>query len=275
MISLSGNFESINEGLMGSVNYDADMSVVIGAGLTPAYITAADIASIAFDVEFDDVTGLDAITLSTGTSVTLAGTTASFLITDAGEIADLVDGTADDLTLTAATGADAAPILAQNVTVSNAVVTFNDTRADLIATEAGAEGDLDSLVREGQTFGPFDWNDGRAGRTTSVYRVTGLVPSAPVDYTVTLTNSNRDGSYSGTLMADSVGEFVMTSVGFGGIVPTFGRGDASFNFETTDEIDVDRLMVRNGISTDFGGGANSSLSGDTPSTDTDNTDGTE
>ena len=113
------------------------------------------------------------------------------------------------------------------------------------------------MQREGQNFGPFDWNDGRAGRTTSVYRVTGFNPGEVVDYTVTLSNSNRDGAFSGTLTADAVGEFTMTSVGFGGVVGTYGRGDVSFNFERNGALDVDRLMVRNGISTSFGGGANS------------------
>jgi len=79
---------------------------------------------------------------------------------------------------------------------------------------------------------------------------------------------------AGTATADIVGEFVMTSVGFGGAVPNYGRGDARITFEVTETLDVDRLMVRNGISTEFGDGANSQTPfsfpvSQTPSNDSD------
>ena len=150
----------------------------------------------------------------------------------------------------------------QSLDVVNALVTFNDGSADLVDSEPGAEGGIDDLERQGQVFGVFDWNDGRAGRTTSVYRATGFQPGQTFDYEVEMTNSifaAPNNVFRGTGTADSVGEFVMTSVGFGGIVPTFGRGDAEITFEVTETLDVDRLMVRNGISTEFGDGANSDL----------------
>ena len=257
IIDLDTDFTELATDLLGTVSYeiDNDVSITINED-GPAPLTAADIDSIAFDVVFEDITGLAEVSVA-GVSVDLTGTTASFVITDSDAIDALLSDEAADITLEALTGDDAAPILAQSVSVTNAVVTFNDDNADLVATVDGAEGDLVNLLRDGVNFGPFDWNDGRAGRTTSVYRVTGFNPGEVVDYTVTLTNSNRDGSFSGTLTADAVGEFTMTSVGFGGVVGTYGRGDVSFNFERNGDLDVDRLMVRNGISTSFGGGANS------------------
>jgi len=257
IISLEDDFETLVTEDLGTVSYeiDTDVSITINED-GPAPLTAADIDSIAFDVVFEDVTGLAQVSVA-GVDVDLTGTTASFVITDSDAIDDLLSDEAAEITLEALTGDDAAPIVAQSVSVTNAVVTFNDDNADLVATEDGAEGDLVNLQRDGQNFGPFDWNDGRAGFTTSVYRVTGFDPAEVVDYTVTLSNSNRDGSFTGTLTADAVGEFIMTSVGFGGVVGTYGRGDVSLNFERNGELDVDRLMVRNGISTSFGGGANS------------------
>jgi len=254
IINLGNDFETLDDDSLGTISYSIDDEVSITGEGTD--LTAADIDSIAFDVVFEDVTGLAQVSVA-GVSVDLTGTTASFVITDSDAIDDLLSDEAAEITLEALTGDDAAPIVAQSVSVTNAVVTFNDDTADLVATEDGAEGDLVNLQRDGQNFGPFDWNDGRAGFTTSVYRVTGFDPAEVVDYTVTLSNSNRDGSFTGTLTADAVGEFTMTSVGFGGVVGTYGRGDVSFNFERNGDLDVDRLMVRNGISTSFGGGANS------------------
>jgi len=265
-IALSGGFEDINEAggtptqgplTIGDINYTIDTAVGITG--TDTDLMATDIASIAFDVDFGaDASEVAAVTLALNgvaapVTSTITGNTAAFIITG-GDLGPFTDGTADAIRLTV-TGAN--PIVSQSITVSDAVVTFNNNTADLVPTIPGAEGAIDELQREGQNFGPFDWNDGRAGRTTSVYRVTGFNPGEVVDYTVTLTNSNRDGSFSGTLTADAVGEFTMTSVGFGGVVGTYGRGDVSFNFERVGALDVDRLMVRNGISTSFGGGANS------------------
>ena len=262
IISLSSNFLNLTDsagsaGTVGPFNI-ADLSftrntAVTINGITPTPISAADVSSVSFDVDFVNIDGVTSVDLASGSSATIVGNTASFNVTNSTEIASLISGvTAVTVTVDGTTA-----IESQALSVSNAVIAFNDSNAELITSEPGATGPIDDLLREGQNFGPFDWNDGRAGRTTSVYRVTGFNPGEVVDYTVTLTNSNRDGSFTGTLTADAVGEFTMTSVGFGGVVGTYGRGDVSFNFERNGDLDVDRLMARNGISTSFGGGANS------------------
>lgn len=153
-------------------------------------------------------------------------------------------------------------------TVVNATVEF--TGADFIDEEAGATGNLDALVREGATFGFFDWNAGPAiaDPTLSIYRVTGLTNA--VNYTIQVENSNNDGLYFGTATPDAAGEAVLVSTTLPVPADT-GRYDFEITFESAStQIDVDRLLLRTGIVTDFGGGANTANTSAQPTTDDDN-----
>ena len=118
---------------------------------------------------------------------------------------------------------------------------------------------MDALQREGQAFGSFDWNGDSPTGTLTVYRVTGLMEDTP--YTVTMSNSGADGIYNGVAVPNAFGEEVITSRGFGANVPTYVRGDAVFIFETNDNLDVDRLQIRNDVVTAFGDGANADRDG--------------
>ena len=176
-----------------------------------------------------------------------------------------------------ATANAAAPLVAlpnMQPSVTGALVTFATGRpASFIANEPGRTGNLDALVRQGETFGFFDWNSGPAiaNPTLSVYRVTGL--TGPTNYTIQTTNSNSNGLYSGSLTPDAFGEATFLSSTLP-VPATTGRFDFQINFETTNAgIDVDRLLLRTGIVTNFGGDANSNLGGfgtATPDFDADN-----
>jgi len=265
-------YTSVNDNVLGDINYTIANNVQIdGAG---ALLTSTEIDSITFDVVFGDGAGVTSVSLLNQTEPVTNGVASFNFDTASGDLPSLVDGFADPLFVTLD---GTTQIASQTVIVNNADVTFNDNTVDLIASEAGAEGAIDSLDRQGQTFGVFDWNDGRAGRTTSVYRTTGFNPGQTFDYEIEMTNSifaAPNNVFRGTATADIVGEFVMTSVGFGSAVPNYGRGDARITFEVTETLDVDRLMVRNGISTEFGDGANSQTPfsfpvSQTPSNDSD------
>ena len=272
-VVLLPTYTNLNDTTVGLINYYIDNAVSIDGLGNP--LTLADIDSVTFDVEAGDGVGLQDVTITTDTEA-FSGTTASFDFSGA-NVANLVSPThpspANTIVLQT-NGTDEVEV--QSLDVVNALVTFNDGNADLVDSEPGAEGGIDDLERQGQVFGVFDWNDGRAGRTTSVYRATGFQPGQTFDYEVEMTNSifaAPNNVFRGTATADIVGEFVMTSVGFGGIVPVFGRGDAEITFEVTETLDVDRLMVRNGISTEFGDGANSNefaFSNNQPVNDGDN-----
>jgi len=277
IVLLATDYESLADNLVGNVAYYIDNSVDID-GLGNNMIDA-DITSIDFDVVLGDGAGIQSVTVGTFPAVNVVGDTASFSLSGADVTSILAAGNTGlpvTLQTEAIDGVNA--ILNQTVEVANAEVTFNDGNADLdLNDEDVAVGPLESLVRQGQSFGPFDWNDGRAGRTTSVYRATGFEPQQQFDYTITMTNSifaAPNNVFRGTATSDIVGEFVMTSVGFGGAVPPFGRGDAQITYEVPQDIDVDRLMVRNGISTNFGDGSNEVnpffLAPQTPTTDSDN-----
>jgi len=283
---LAGGFVNIGEigsapgasGDLGTINYFINPTVSTTlAGVTP--LAPTDITSIAFDLVFGSGADISAITVTAddGTvlspTVTGAGGTRRVTFTAPGDIALLTNG----VPAVAANPAAMPPVVAvpesgqdtinvnvsgmnalptQTVSIANAVVTFNDSSADLIASEPGANGALDAIQRQGQSFGTFDWNGDAPTGTLSVYRATGFTPGTPVAYTVTMSNSGANGSFSGMATPTATGEIVLNSRGFGGVVPTYGRGDAVINFETAAAIDVDRLLIRGGVVSDFGGGAN-------------------
>jgi len=245
---------------------DAVIDPAVGVDLAGAPLTHTSVDEIAFDICFEDGSEVTSVTVN-GVAGTASAddNTYSFVLP---VTADLNDA----LIVVNVTGAEEIP--SQAVLVKNSLVSFNDTGPDLVETEPGPAGSIDALQREGQAFGFFDWNSGGEGaQTISVYRVTGLPPGEVVPFTVELENSNADGTYTGTVTGDSTGEAVLVSTSLAGALPAgVVRYDFGINFETGEDLDVDRLLSRSGVVTSFNGGANFSLMDNdaTPLGDTDN-----
>ena len=174
------------------------------------------------------------------------------------------------------------PITSQPIVVNNVEHEFDDVAGlDFIAEEAGAGGGLDSLQREGQFFGTFDWNNGpMGGGTLSVYRVTGLPVGVEVPYTATVWNSGWDTAanrnVTGSVTGDAAGEAVILSSTIPALVGAgfddVQRYDFSINFEFGGAMDVDRMMLTNGVVTAFNDGtnANDDTLQNNPGNDSDN-----
>jgi len=258
-VILLPDYVDLNDGTLGAVNYTIDPNIAIDLAGTP--FEAQDVASITFDVQFADVTGIDTLTVG-GLPATLVPADNLFRVVanSPADVALLTDGIADDIVITT-TGT--AEITAQTVSITNAVCSFVQgatARADFIVSEMGAEGGLDTLQREGQVFGFFDWN-AEAGPVNTVYRVTGLSTTEDTPLTVVYENSNagENGSFEMVIAAADVnnGEYIITSrTQLADLNPGYDRADIQFNFETTNGLDVDRLISSNGIVTDYGDGAN-------------------
>ena len=250
--------------------FDAFIDTTVGIDLDGTALTPASIDEVAFDICFEDGAEVTDVTVNGVAGTASAdGNTYSFALPFT---ADLTDALID------ITVSGDAQIPTQAITVKNVVHDFTDAGGpDLIGTEAGAGGSLDFLQREGQAFGVFDWNSGPAGaQTLSVYRITGLNPGVPVTYTATLWNSFAGtGAVTlppATVTGDASGEAVLVSTTLPGIPADIARYDLGLNFETGRSLDVDRLLSRGGVISDFGGGANAldaTLQG-SPSGDADN-----
>ena len=250
--------------------YDALIDTTVGVDLAGTALTPASIDEVAFDICFEDGAEVTDVTVNGVAGTASAdGNTYSFALPFT---ADLTDALID------ITVSGNEEISTQAVTVKNVVHDFTDSGGpDLIGTESGAGGSLDFLQREGQSFGVFDWNSGPVGaQTLSVYRITGLAPGVPVTYTATLWNSFAGpGAVTlppATVTGDASGEAVLVSTTLPGIPADVARYDLGLNFETGRSLDVDRLLSRGGVISDFGGGANAldaTLQG-SPSGDADN-----
>ncbi len=268
-------------GTLGSVNYTVDPTVSTSlSALVPLDVTGtatSDVAQIQFDIMFaGDTTRITSVTVGGIAAVQSTTNPQIFTLTATGpaDIPTLTDGVADDVVITVGGLATDPLIPTQTVMVGNAVVTFRAIGApDMIVSEPGAMGGLDTLQREGREFGFFDWNSGGDGAgTVSVYRITGL--SGPTDFTIQVENSNANGTYRGVVTPDATGEGVLFSTDMGGALPAgVVRFDAKITLETADlGVDIDRLLITGGIVSAFGDGANITNSGavDQPTNDTDN-----
>ena len=242
------------DGVLGTIQYKIDPTV--SKSLTSVQpLVAGDVAAFMFDVVFEDASGIASVFVN-GIPSTKSGNVFTVMATSGADKAKLLDATPDSII--ALTGGTAV-IPTQTVSVGNSKITFRTTGTpDLIASEAGPSGALDTLQREGREFGYFDWNAGPAigDPTLSVYRITGLDANESVDYSVTLENSNNNGTYAGSVTANSYGEAQLIST----LMPVPAdteRFDVLINIETPNgDVDVDRLMLRTGIVTAFNDGAN-------------------
>ena len=252
--------------------FDARVNTGVVTSLALGNLRGRSVDEVTFDIVLQDGSAVDDITVG-GVSGTPSadGNTYSFEIPFASNIAD------SPIVITVA-GDEV--IESQPITVTNVVHVFSDRDGfDLIDLEPGAGGPLDRLDREGQSFGVFDWNSGPLGaQTVSVYRITGLEPGVQVRYTATIWNSEAEGGAAFVLPGETfvtgndAGEAILTNV-LDGIPADVTRYDLGLNFETGEDLDVDRLMSRDGIITTFGGGANLDSNGllqMSPSRDADN-----
>ncbi len=277
IILLAAGYTTLNNSVIGDVNYGFN-GLRRAAGVP---MDNTDVDAVSFDVVFEDDTAFRPTVANPGAGVFLAGNgmtrvaANTWRVIATGAFKDqLLDGNADQITVTA-TGA--AVITDQQISVTGAVVNLNDNNEDFKGSEAGANGALDSLAREGAVYGPFDWNS-EDGAVNSVYRVTGL-PDADVPYTIEVTNSKggKNGLYRGTIPQAAIinGETALKSkshfgLGEGAMWDTSGdlanmtgfvKADVKYSFETSvTTIDVDRLISSaNGFVANYGGGANGIL----------------
>ena len=269
---------------------------VIDERTPPHTMDFEDIDTVEVTVSVEDATGLEGFdlvlpapasttlseTFATGAnSVTfeVAGTSDNIDALAAGAVINVVDATgmADD------------EIITQNVTVDT-TVNFRDTvetvpgatgtatPIDEVITrdyqleanddidedgeDTNVDGPIDTLDREGRVFGFFDWVGSSSTATITVLRVTGLPTDEDVAYTVEFKNANdgSDGSYRGVATAADLadGELALFShTGFGTSNTNYTRADVQICFETDEEdVDVDRLMIRNNVVSAYNDGAN-------------------
>lgn len=247
--------------------YSAEIDPMVFADLNGTLLTAANVDEVTARIDFADVSEISGVTVDGVAGVRNAANNWFTFALPFG--ADVTDA---DIIVTVE-GDDT--IISQNVNVVNVVHDLVDAGGiDLIGSEAGAGGALDTLQREGQAFGDFDWNSGGAGaQTVSVYRVTGLTAGETVPFTATLSNSNANGDVQGSVTADSTGEAVIFSTDLAGSLPAgVVRYDFGINFETGNPIDVDRLLIRSGVVSAFNDGANfnDDTLGNDPLNDSDN-----
>jgi hypothetical protein len=242
------------DGVIGTVQYKIDPTVSTSlTSVTP--LVAGDVAAFMFDVVFEDASGIDKVFVN-GIPSVKSGNAFTVMATAGADKLKLLDGTPDSI-IAFANGTVVIPT--QTVSVGNSKITFRTTLTpDLIASEAGPVGPLDTLQREGREFGYFDWNGGQAAGNgaLTVYRITGLDPNMPVDYSLTLENSNANGTYPGTVTANSYGEATLVSTTMP-IPATVERFDVLINVETPNtDVDIDRLISKGGIISAFNDGAN-------------------
>lgn len=245
-------------------------------------VDVTDVSRVGFNVVIESTSGLDSIEVG-GQTVNIVDDQLVYEFVFNGGAEDALFGTPVPIRVFE-TGTEV--IETQQLRVEGLVATFVDTNANFIPQERYDDGDIDFLQREGQTFGFFDWNSGPDGaQTNSIYRITGLSQVEDTPYTITLTNASpasAEGTYRAVVPAAAAaatnGEAVLNSIGKWGIpsIPNFVRADALVNFESSADIDVDRLLVRNGIISDFGDGSNQSdFGGQHPNRDSDDFSGNE
>jgi len=246
--------------VVGTVDYNLNPLAVIDLMSSPTPITASDFDAIEFDIVVDDATGITDISVgpvSCDQGAGAAATTFSCEFTGA-DLAALFTGPLDVVVTVDGTTELPGP---NTINVVNTVCDFSDANADFVPAIDGTNGPLDTLQREGQVFGFFDWNS-ETGPVNSVYRVTGLSTTEDTPLTVVFENSNRgqDGTFETVISAADVsdGEYVIASRRqLSDLNPGYARADVQFNFQTTNSLDVDRLISSNGTVTDFGDSANS------------------
>ena len=276
------------DGIIGTVNYTIDPTVAIAVdtaapGVPIPMTGPGEVASVTFDIVFVNDTGITAVDVGGVGAVDLGGNIWRVTQAPGGS---LVDGVADEVTLTAPGGLG--EIVTQPISIASASLVFADrpngageVGGDLIVGEAGANGGLDELQREGLIFGFNDWN-AENGAVNSIYRITGLDgnPATAVDvpYTIRIENSSTgvSGTFRGLIPAAAIiagnGEVRINSrnlFGLGGAlnwgvgsaaadIAGYGTADMLLTIETNlTGVDTDRFVAsKGGVVSTFGDAMN-------------------
>jgi len=264
-----GAFDTIADNVVGTFEYTINPNVSTTAGNSP--ITNADISGVDWTVTVED-----GDSLSFATNVTTGNVSSAFGtgVTASENNDTFASGVVNEIAINE-NGRD--PIPNQSV-MFEAEVDF--TTASGLRDKESDTAMFDPLNRDGRNFGRFDWvGSGNGAGTVTVFRVTGLDTEDPTPYTVELSNTPNgtyDGVYNGVVAGGNDGEITLVSTNLFGVDSPvdFVRGDVTICFETNNtRVDVDRLLLRNGIVSAFNDGANATdLQSDilVPSADFDN-----
>lgn len=257
---VSANSDTTDTAELGEFTMTVDTGVFVDLGTTNAAPGMVD--GFAATVNFADDSGIDAgqalagqslfataAVTPAGNSVALVGTTAATTTTETGQF--FIDAEGTD------------PIMAQVVGVTGGVLSLDDTF--LQDTDAFLLQDVEDLVFNGSTFGPFDWVADSNGRVNSIFRVTGLANQTDdVPSLLILENSRNsvNGVFPFTLAAADIegSEVRLNSSAIETIVGSaFGTADVTWIFGDTLDLDVDRLLSGPSTATvvPFGDNANS------------------
>ncbi|MEL6413886.1 MAG: hypothetical protein AAFQ15_02975 [Pseudomonadota bacterium] len=229
--------------------FSADVNFVEDAGILNGQATGAGVWQTA-------------LTPAAANTIALAGTTDG-VANDVGEF---------EINLNATTPA---PVAAQNVSVSDALILFGPTTT-LTASEPFVAADVENLAFNGSTFGPFDWVADTNGRVNSIFRVTGLgaiTSDVPGLFILENSRNGNNGAYPFTVSPTDVqgNEVRFTSASIEAAAGAFSTADVTMVFGAALNLDVDRLLSGPSTATvvPFGDNANAddSGAGDTDSTD--------
>ncbi len=279
ILELTGNFINFSTPAVGDTITTATLGATSGAigaqnvtlvntGAPADPLLPGDIASIGFDITFSGpVTGITGVTVGGIAATGPVGNVFSISATG-GDVTTLTDGANDTVVVTID---GATSIASQTVTLGSMTATFTDRvgppAVDFITSESFTGSALDALQREGTTFGPFDWvgDATKAGR--HIFRFTGMNADAiagEIDFANC--SSGQNGSFGPFTLNTVNGEGQMlnhTAGGSGNVTidslnPNFGRCDVTFRLFSDVAVtgDVDRLMLRNDVLSNFGDDGN-------------------
>lgn len=247
--------------VIGDALLSVDNTVNVDMNGTPAGF--AQVLGFEASVDFVDGTNVVSVTAvpTSGTlfddsalvvadAAGLVGTAAATTLTDAGQVEIDIAG----LTF---------PVSAQSVSVSGAVLNLDDSNFSLTATDAFSAADVQDLILNGQTFGPFDWVADLNGATNNIFRVTGLSANdVPAQLILTNSNAGVNGVFPFTILASEInnGEVRLNRQKIQSIVgQPYGTADVTFVLSTGDTLDIDRLTsttATTAVVTPFGDGSN-------------------
>jgi hypothetical protein len=235
-----------------AVNIDMD-----GTNAAPAHV-------LGFEASVDFVNGdnIETVTATPGVGTTLFDDIALVAADSAALVGAASATTATDDAEIIIDISGLGPVAAQAVTVSGAALSL-DSSLNLQAADPFSSADVQDLILNGQSFGPFDWVADLNGATNNIFRITGL-SSADVPAQLILTNSNAgvNGVFPFTILASEInnGEVRINRAKIRNVVGSdYGTADVTFVLSTGDTLDIDRLTsttATTAVVTPFGDGSN-------------------
>ncbi len=264
--------DTTTQASLGTINAE------FGAGALDAIggndLAAGDIGALTFSVTFDtDVTGIKSVAILDGSTTanlgdlisnlpavtTPTGLSYVFSTTNATAIAELTDSTPDPVLVTLTGGASPAVITSQGVSVTASTATFKDSvGVNLIGSEPFASGALENIQKDGRVFGPFDWVGDATKSSRNIFRSTGAAAAATAGEVIFSNSSNgKNGVFPFTLNSVNGEAQTFSNTDLDTLNPGFGRADVTFNFFATTPTDMDRLLLRGDILSNFGNNAGS------------------